>query len=132
MRATSTDVLIVEDDPLIREHIEHLLESAGLGCMSVDSAADARRALEALFFPIVIIDRMLSDGDGIELCNEVRRLSRDGHAYLILLSALDSPADLARGLAAGADDYLSKQISDTTLLERVRIASRHARLPSRI
>jgi DNA-binding response OmpR family regulator len=129
---TSTNVLLVEDDLLICERLELLFDAAGLGCVGVHSAAEARRALQTLFFPIVVIDRVLPDGDGIELCKEVRRLSRDGRAYLMLFSLLDTTDDLAQGLAAGADDYLSKRASHAELLERVKVASRYVRLPRRI
>jgi len=117
---------------MICERLALLFEAADLGSICVHSAAEARRALEALFFPIVVIDRVLPDGDGIELCKEVRRLSRDGRAYLLLLSALDTAADLAHGLAAGADDYLSKRASEAELVARVKAASSFVRLPRRL
>jgi DNA-binding response OmpR family regulator len=106
-------VLVVEDDPLTQARLELLIETAGLGAVSVPSAEKARAALAAEFFPIVIVDRMLEDGDGIALCSEVRRQHLQGRVYLMLLSALDSDSDVAAGLAAGADDYLSKRARTT-------------------
>jgi DNA-binding response OmpR family regulator len=126
--ATSSCVLLVEDDPLTRERLELLIETAGFGAMSVASASEAREALAAVFFPMIIIDRLLGEEDGIVLCEQVRRASQ-GKVYVMLLSVLDSPNEIARGLAAGADDYLSKQSSDHELLIHLRAAMRLVRMP---
>lgn len=79
-----------------------------------------------------MIDQLLPDADGIELCHEVRRHDEDGRAYIFLLSSLDSPDAVAKGLAAGADDYLSKRSSDAELLEQLKRASLHTRLPTKV
>jgi DNA-binding response OmpR family regulator len=122
-------VLVVEDDPLTQARLELLLETAGLAAVSVPSAEKARAALAAVFFPIVIVDRMLEDGDGIALCSEVRQQHLQSRVYLILLSALDSAADIATGLAAGADAYMSKRAPDHELLEKLARARRIIALP---
>jgi len=122
-------VLIVEDDPLTQARLELLLEATGLAAVSVPSAHQARAALGAVFFPIVIVDRMLEDGDGISLCQEVRRQHAQSRVYLMLLSALDSAADVAEGMAAGADEYLSKRASDTDLIACLEAARRIIALP---
>jgi len=122
-------VLIVEDDPLTRARLELLLEAIGLAAVSVPSAHEARAALAAVFFPIVIVDRMLEDGDGISLCHEVRQQHLESRVYLMLLSALDSAADMAAGMAAGADDYLSKRASDSDLIAHLEAARRIIALP---
>ena len=127
--ADSPCVLVVEDDLLTRERLEALLEAAGLTAVSVPSAVAARAAIAAVFFPIVILDRMIEDGDGIALCGEVRRQELQGRVYLMLLSARDSAADIAEGLAAGADDYLSKRSTDDELLSKLARARRLICLP---
>jgi diguanylate cyclase (GGDEF)-like protein len=88
-------------------------------------------ALEALAeesFPIVVIDRGLEDGDGIRLCREIRQSSSPGYVYIILLTARDSREDVVAGLQAGADDYLSKTVSESELIARLNTASRIVRL----
>jgi DNA-binding response OmpR family regulator len=117
-------VLVVEDDELIQARLELLIEAAGLAAVSVPSAKKARAALAAVFFPIVIVDRILEDGDGIDLCDEVRRQQAHSRVYLIVLSTLDSPHEVAAGLAAGADVYMSKRSSDGELLANLATARR--------
>jgi DNA-binding response OmpR family regulator len=115
-------VLVIEDDELAQARLELLIEAVGLAAVSVPSAEKARAALAAVFFPIVILDRMLEDGDGISLCKEVRRQQSTSRVYLILLSALDSAHDVAMGLAAGADAYLSKRSSDDEFIASLKTA----------
>lgn len=121
--------MLVEDDPLVREYIEAVLDAAGLRYLSVGCAKAAREAMETAFFPIAILDRTLHDGDGIDLCPEVRRHSRDGYSYVLLFTALDSEDEVARGLAAGADDCVTKRASHGELLLRLTTAARYVRLP---
>lgn len=117
-------VLVVEDDPLAQARLEHLIEATGLAAVSVPSAEKARAALAAVHFPIVIVDRMLEDGDGLALCGELRRQHPARRIYLIVLSALDSAHDVETGLAAGVDVYLSKRSTDIEFLERLAAARR--------
>ena len=128
---SALDVLIVEDDPLMRQRLEALIEGAGYGVVSVGSASEAREALSALFFPMIIVDRMLGDGDGINLCSELRHRSTDSHVYIILLTALDSPAEVAAGISAGADAYLSKRSPDSELLAQLRQAWKVIKMPTK-
>jgi DNA-binding response OmpR family regulator len=128
---SSLDVLIVEDDALMRQRLEALIEGAGYGVVSVGSAGEAREALSALFFPMIIVDRVLGDGDGINLCSELRQRSTDSHVYIILLTALDSPAEVAAGITAGADAYLSKRSPDGELLAQLRSAWKVIKMPTK-
>lgn len=122
LAAQAACVLLVEDDPLVRERLEILITSSGFEVISVSSCKEARDAVTAVVFPIMVIDRKLADGDGIELIAELRERCRPNRIFMMLLSALDSPAEIANGLAAGADDYLSKRSSDQQLLGRLRAA----------
>lgn len=128
---SALDVLIVEDDALMRARLEALIEGAGYGVVGVGSAGEARKALSALFFPMIIVDRMLGDGDGINLCSELRQRSTDSHVYIMLLTALDSPAEVAAGLMAGADAYVSKRAADSELLEQLRSAWKVIKMPTK-
>ena len=130
-RGSALDVLVVEDDALMRERLEALIEGAGYGVVSVASAGEAREALSALFFPMIIVDRMLGDGDGINLCRELRQRSTDGRVYIILLTVLDSPAEVAEGMTAGADAYLSKRSPNDELLEQLRSAWKVIKMPTK-
>lgn len=130
-KSSALDVLIVEDDELMRARLEALVEGAGYGVVSVGSASEAREALSALFFPMIIVDRMLGDADGITLCRELRQRANDGHVYIMLLTVLDSPAEVAAGISAGADAYLSKRAGDAELLAQLRTAWKVIKMPTK-
>lgn len=121
--AASLDVLIIEDDELTSTRLELLTEQCGHGALSAHSIVQARQAMAAVYFPILIVDRMLGDGDGIDLCREYRKRHPDNGVYIIMLSALDSQDDIDAGMAAGADDYLSKRASDEEFILRLKIAA---------
>lgn len=116
-------VLVIEDDPLVQARLEQLIEASGLAAVSVSSSFTARAALAAVYFPILIVDRMLEDGDSIGLCGELRR-QHARPVYLIVLSALDSAKDIAHGLSAGVDAYMSKRSSDQEFLKQLETARR--------
>jgi two-component system, cell cycle response regulator len=121
-------VLVVDDDPDVSAMLEALLTNAGYRVVAARSVFMALEALAEETFPIVVIDRGLEDGDGIRLCREIRQSSSPGYVYIILLTARDSREDVVAGLQAGADDYLSKSVSESELIARLNTASRIVRL----
>jgi diguanylate cyclase (GGDEF)-like protein len=121
-------VLVVDDDPDVSAMLEALLTNAGYRVVAARSVFMALEALAEESFPIVVIDRGLEDGDGIRLCREIRQSSSPGYVYIILLTARDSRDDVVAGLQAGADDYLSKSVSESELIARLNTASRIVRL----
>jgi diguanylate cyclase (GGDEF)-like protein len=117
-------VLVVDDDPLMRERLEALVLAAGF---EVSTASSGREALDALrrdYCPIVISDWSMPDMNGIELCRAIRADSFPGYVYFLLLTARDSHQDIVSGLDAGADDYLSKRVTEEELVARLRTAKR--------
>lgn len=124
-------LLLVEDDELQRERLELALSQANFDVTGVGSVREARAAMEALVFPVVIIDRKLGDGDGISLISELRKQYAQHRVYLMLLSALDSAEERQKGMEAGADDYLSKKTSDGDLLAHLKSARDTVRMRSR-
>jgi two-component system, OmpR family, response regulator len=121
--AITRNVLIVEDDPLVRGHLEAVIECAGYHVTSVSSLQQAREATAAEHYPIVIIDRVLEDGDGLALCSDLRHSNGSNPLFLLLLSVLDSPREIAAGMKAGANAYLSKHSSDEELLAYLHAAT---------
>ncbi|MGC5165194.1 response regulator transcription factor [Luteimicrobium sp. DT211] len=114
---TDRRVLVVEDDPTVREVACSYLASAGF---LVDEAADGVSALRvaARVRPdLVVLDRMLPGIDGIEVC---RRLRAERATPVVMLTALGSTEDRITGLEAGADDYLAKPFSPRELVLRVQ------------
>ena len=127
----SLPLLLVEDDPLQQERLELVLSQAKFDVIAVPSVREARAAMDALVFPVVIVDRKLEDGDGIELIGELRKKYAQHRVYLMLLSALDSDEERRKGVEVGADNYLSKKTSDTELLEHLKAARETVRMRSR-
>ena len=111
-------VLIVEDEPdiarLVREHL------ADVGCDAVvaTDAAGARASFAAGQFDLVVLDRMLPDGDGLVLCGEFRRAAAT--LPILMLTAKSTELDRVVGLEVGADDYLVKPFGVAELQARVK------------
>jgi len=132
-RVTSAlNVLIIEDDELVSARLELLLEAEGHGSVSVTSMEQAKQAMIAIYFPVLIIDRMLGDGDGINICREFRQRHPRKRVYIMMLSSLDSPEDITAGLAAGADAYVSKRGTDSELLAQLKAATEVIYFPHKI
>jgi DNA-binding response OmpR family regulator len=120
-----TNILVVEDDPIIRQTVEYSLKRAGF---SVDVVADgtlALRAAEQLRPDLVLLDLMLPGMDGYEIAEKLR--AHDKETAIIMVTALDTERDKVRGLDAGADDYITKPFSMEELLARVRANLRRVR-----
>ncbi len=114
-------VLVVEDDPSVRETATLLLERAGLRVTTVD---DGQKALETVAredFDLVLLDVMLPLLDGFEVCRAIRR---DSQVPIVMLTARVDTADIVAGLELGADDYITKPFKGAELIARVRAASR--------
>ena len=124
MKDNALSVLIVEDDSLARARLQTLVSSAGFIVHTAGSAEEAIYAFSEEFFPIVIIDRVLGATDGMHLSQQIRDLPWPGYVYIMLLTVLDSSEEVVAGLNAGADDYLSKRVTDNEILARLRTASR--------
>ena len=118
---TGRSILIVDDEPNIREIVALYLERAGF---QVQVAGDGRAALQALTAALpdlVILDIMLPGIDGLEV---TRRLRSEGSTPVILLTARREEADRIEGLELGADDYVVKPFSPQELVSRVRAVLR--------
>lgn len=117
-------ILVVEDDPIISQLIETILEQQKY---AVDFATDGQMGLdlsEAYEYDAILLDVSLPKKDGIGVCKQIR--SQGNTVPILLLTALDSPADRARGLDAGADDYLGKPFDPEELLARIRALLRRS------
>lgn len=111
-------ILIIEDNERLALAIKASLEQQGY---AIDIASDAAAGSEAAIvehFDAIVLDVMLPDGDGLQLCREVRR--QKVTTPILMLSALGSTDDKVAGLDAGADDYLSKPFEVDELLARLR------------
>ena len=130
-----TKVFVVEDDPAVRDVVEHALVREG---METKAFGDGEAALEHLRasepYDLVILDVMLPGMDGIELCRELRA-GEAGPALVdvpvIMLTARDDETSVVVGLEVGADDYVTKPFRPRELVSRVRAHLRRQRRNSR-
>jgi DNA-binding response OmpR family regulator len=121
LSGSACDILIIDDDELVCARVSILLEAAGFGAFSVTSLAEAREAMTAVHFPVIILDRRLGDGDGLRLCSDYRTLNREQHVSILVFSALEGPEHERAARVAGADDYLSKNRADSELVAKVQM-----------
>jgi len=118
--------LVVDDHAGTRKLLDRHFERAGHAVRAVDACGEVIAALVAAKFDVVILDVMLPDGSGIELC---RRMREDGLTVpVLLLSARGEVRDRVSGLEAGADDYLVKPFALSELLARVTALARRGPL----
>ena len=120
-------VLLVEDDPSVREAATIILERAGFSVVGVE---DGRRALETFqarpAFDAVVLDVMLPSLNGFDVCRELRRTSG---VPIVMLTARDDVTDVVAGLELGADDYVTKPFEPAELAARLRAVLRRASGP---
>jgi DNA-binding response OmpR family regulator len=116
-----TRILIVEDEPRISSFLEKGLRAHGFSTEVARGVGEALLSLRA-GADLVLLDRGLPDGDGLEVLRELRRDERRVEQWVpvILLTARDAVADTVAALDGGADDYISKPFSFDELLARVR------------
>ena len=118
-------ILIAEDDALSRRLLQSALERVGHDVMATSDGAEAWEALRAEDRPrLAVLDWMMPQVDGVEVCRRVRAAARDGYVYLILLTARCQPEDRVAGFEAGADDYLTKPFDTAELRSRVAVGVR--------
>jgi len=118
---TQTHILLVEDDPEIRESLERFLRANGFITSIADSAEAAGDVLARSDIDLVLLDLMLPGEDGLSLC---RRLRASSGPHIIMLTALSEPTDRVIGLELGADDYICKPFDSRELLARIRAVLR--------
>lgn len=133
MDGENPQVLVVDDDPVHRRLQVARLEALGYVVSEVAAGAAAIERLTAEDGPrLALVDVSMPDIDGIEVCRRVRDAPLDAYRYLLLLTAREDPADVVRGLDAGADDYLRKPVAAAELGARVRAGMRILRLEEQL
>ena len=119
-------LLIVDDDPAIREELSAYLSMYGLRVVAVGNGADAERLLAEQEFNVVILDLWLGTENGFDILGQLRKTSR---VPCIMVTAQDEVTDKIVGLELGADDYLTKPVNMRELLARIRALIRRSKSP---
>ena len=119
-------LLLIDDDARLATMVGDYLGNAGFEVMHSPNLATGRDLLGAQSFDALILDLMLPDGDGLDMCREIRAKPRTRALPLLMLTARGEPLDRIVGLEIGADDYLGKPFEPRELLARVKALLRRA------
>lgn len=118
-------LLVVEDDPQVRAMLARALGYEGFDVTTAATAEAAMAELRAADPELMLLDLLLPDEDGMDVCRRLRAAGE--HIPILMLTARDTVSDRIEGLEAGADDYLVKPFSTAELVARVRALLRRAR-----
>jgi DNA-binding response OmpR family regulator len=114
---SAAQILIVEDDEVIMGTLAYDLSRAGYGVSQATTGAEALSLARKMRPDLILLDLMLPDESGIEVCERVRELDED--VVIVMITAKDSEEDIVRGFEAGADDYVTKPFGMKELLARI-------------
>jgi two-component system phosphate regulon response regulator PhoB len=120
----SASILVVDDEPAIRELIRAALRKGGFNCIEASTVAEARDAIIAAPPELILLDWMLPGRSGLEFASELRQDTLTRGIPIIMITARTEELDKVRGLNTGADDYITKPFSPLELLARIRAVLR--------
>ena len=116
----SVKILVIEDEPDIRRNLEYNLGREGFNASSVGSLDEANEKLKSKKFDLILLDLMLPDGSGLDLCKKIKSNSETEATPVVILTAKDDEVDKVVGFELGADDYVTKPFSVRELILRVK------------
>ena len=123
-------ILIVEDEPDIRATLEYNLHRENYLTESVGTISEAEKILKETDISIILLDLMLPDGSGLDLCRKLKSEKESNSIPIIILTAKDDEVDKVVGFELGADDYVTKPFSVRELILRIKaILKRGAKKP---
>jgi diguanylate cyclase (GGDEF)-like protein len=119
------NILVAEDEPVSRRRLQAFLSKWGYSVQVVGDGAEALAALAEPNSPkLVVLDRMMPQLDGLEVCRTIRKGAPEPYVYMILLTAQGQQEEIIEGFEAGADDYITKPFEIQELKARVRTGAR--------
>jgi len=113
-------ILVIEDEPDIRRNLEYNLSREGFSVSAAVSISEANTLLATTDYNLILLDLMLPDGSGLDLCKSIKSNSATESIPIIILTAKDDEVDKVVGFELGADDYVTKPFSVRELILRVK------------
>ena len=113
-------ILVIEDEPDIRRNLEYNLSREGFSVSVAASISEASTLLASTDYNLILLDLMLPDGSGLDLCKSIKSNSDTESIPIIILTAKDDEVDKVVGFELGADDYVTKPFSVRELILRVK------------
>ncbi len=113
-------ILLVDDEPTIVMSLEFLMRKSGYQVGIARNGTEALAALSQTPYDLVLLDVMMPDVDGYQVCRQLRQNPARAATKVIFLSAKSQPADVQKGYDAGADLYIPKPFSTRQLMQKVR------------
>ena len=117
-------IAVVDDEPDILELVALHLRKAGFSVRTFPNAGQFQKSLTSSVPDLVVLDLMLPDADGLDICKELKRDGRTAHVPVVMLTARGDEFDRVLGLEIGADDYITKPFSPKELVARVKAVLR--------
>jgi len=113
-------ILIVDDEPNIVMSLEFLMRKNGYDVSIARNGTEALEAVDRVCFDVILLDVMMPDVDGFQVCRHVKSLPAQRHTKVVFLSAKSKDDDVRKGYEVGADLYIAKPFSTRQLVEKVR------------
>lgn len=120
-------ILIVDDEPAQQQLLKYNIEKAGYDTLLADNGKDAIAIIEEVVPDLVVLDWMIPEASGIDVCHQLRSRSETRLLPVLMVSARGEEGDRALGLDSGADDYLTKPFSPRELVSRIKALLRRSR-----
>ena len=114
------NILVIEDEPDIRKNLEYNLSREGFRVSTAGSLKDGLKSLDSNTYSLILLDLMLPDGSGLDLCKKIKSNSSLESIPIIILTAKDDEVDKVVGFELGADDYVTKPFSVRELILRIK------------
>ena len=113
-------ILVIEDEPDIRRNLEYNISREGFNVITAGSLSEAEELVNSNSLSLILLDLMLPDGSGLDLCKKFKSNSKTESIPIIILTAKDDEVDKVVGFELGADDYVTKPFSVRELVLRIK------------
>ena len=120
MKINKRKILVVDDDPYILMSLEFLMKKNGYDVMVARNGTEALDIVEKQIPDIVLLDIMMPDVDGYEICRYIKKTAKLKHAKVVFMSAKSKEADIQKGYDLGAALYITKPFSTRELVKQIK------------